>query len=82
MFGDVCLICCEQPTDCDCTGGPLLEVECTCYEPQYWCQPGRPRYVVPPEFLGTVTRIADGVMTIRREMRRRGGRSGGAHEPD
>lgn len=37
---DVCLNCKEPPEQCDCTGGPLLEPECSCYEPAYGHQPG------------------------------------------
>jgi len=39
-----CLQCGEQVTRCGCTGGPQLEVECTCYEPEYGHQSGCPYY--------------------------------------
>ena len=36
----VCLLCSEKARDCECTGGPLLEPECTCYEPELGHGPG------------------------------------------
>jgi hypothetical protein len=31
-YADPCLRCKESPVDCGCTGGPLTELECSCYE--------------------------------------------------
>lgn len=36
----ICLTCGQPATECDCTGGPLIEPECSCYEPEYGHQPG------------------------------------------
>lgn len=40
----ICLRCRETAAACDCTGGPQVDVECTCYEPAYGHQPGCPLY--------------------------------------
>lgn len=37
---ETCIRCGDTTAECDCTGGPLIEPECTCYEPDYGHQPG------------------------------------------
>jgi hypothetical protein len=39
-----CLACGEPAANCDCTGGPVLDAYCTCYEPGYGHEPGCPRH--------------------------------------